>query len=76
MMYVCPVCGNSKLEHSPNNSQEMCMQCGIKFGVDDVTIDKDCEKKWQELRNEWIATGKPFWWESLKYLSKWEHLNH
>lgn len=56
-VYPCPVCGyadNEWSEEVPDMSYDICAQCGVEFGLDDVS------KTWEDLRHEWIAKGQPF----------------
>ncbi len=64
-VYCCPVCGSTEVDlpYSSNGSAsyEICPDCGIEYGFDDEVSNKKLvdgythEKKWQELRAQWLA---------------------
>ena len=55
-MYQCPVCYFPKMV-GPPREYNICPSCGTEFEYDDD------EKTHAELREEWIAAGRP--WFSL-----------
>ena len=54
--YRCPVCFYPDME-DPAQEPNICICCGTEFGNDDYAMTHD------ELRDEWIAEGMPWFFE-------------
>lgn len=52
-MHTCPVCGYDQLP-APPADYEICPSCGTEFGYTDFARSHD------ELRQQWLATGAPW----------------
>jgi len=61
MIYkVCPVCDYDRLKLDPAEGlHEICPQCGIQFGYNDVGPEPAVVYHAQ-LRERWIAAGRPW----------------
>lgn len=53
--YKCPVCDWDM--ESPAKDYSICSQCGTELGYDDQVLTH------AQLREEWIAKGRPFFFE-------------
>lgn len=51
--YICPVC-EFPME-DPAADFNICPSCGTEFGYNDAGVTH------QELRKQWIASGKKWW---------------
>lgn len=68
MKYECPVCLTLSLDEPYEHcSFDICRCCGVEYGYDDYVDHDDLERlqriKHTELREAWIAAGRPHWWE-------------
>jgi hypothetical protein len=64
MNYTCPVCGYTKLIAPPKDYM-ICPSCGTEFGNDDFEFSHE------ELRQEWIAAGAPWFSRRTAPPSNW-----
>jgi hypothetical protein len=61
----CPVCIYDGLLQDPwiddVPSRETCQGCGTTFGYHDAHLSPvERERRWSELREEWVANGRPW----------------
>ncbi len=54
--FTCPVCFYPDMEDPPQDGN-ICPCCGTEFGNDDYAMTHE------ELRDEWIAEGMPWFFE-------------
>lgn len=64
--YSCPVCEYGGLWEDPADRLcNICPQCGIEFGADDISIPHGT------FRERWISAGRPFWSTEAKSSKQW-----
>jgi hypothetical protein len=73
MVYRCKVCGYDQMPHAPRD-YSICPCCGVEYGVDDAF------ESYEELRDEWLAVGAPWFSNVLSYIpppnwSAWNQLD-
>lgn len=73
MHYRCRVCGYDQMPYPPRD-YNICPCCGVEYGIDDSF------ESYEELRDEWLAVGAPWFSNIDPYLppvnwNAWDQLD-